>query len=299
MTELKDGEIVDIMFLEPDYPMFYKREIQDRNKEALKDAEVTGGEPDIVEMSYKDSGLEWRVCVLRRNNGEGEPNMVTVDIESEEITLPHFPIFSSVLVWGATQHYKRKTKDGRKIGDWIREIGSTKIENGNPKITNLFPSVREHKVNEKEEERREKWRKIISWWNGLSEEEAKETLNGYIARKMLVYHKIDDDKCEYMEIKPGVIVRAKVMKKEGNRFFNLIAFSYAHKTDEGWVRDYYSKGGISNEFGPIVAEKLLKAFSDMITNAENKRNFEKSVEETRKHLKSFEEDEIEDTPWEE
>lgn len=298
--DLQDNEIVDIMFLDYDIPRFYKIEHGKKMEAAIKEAEATGTEFKPTELTFQNSGIEWRVAVIRRAGVDHiyqEPNELVFELGADFVTPPKYVAMSSVTVWSPPVHYTRQLNDGRKIGDWIREGGGDDFINENPRIIELFPSVNNEKDHTAEQKRLADWNMVTSWWTGLSEKEAIEALNNYVARKMLVYKKPETqgENVEYMPIQKGTIVRACITrgKNTNSKYFNVKAFEFPKKNDAGkWERKYYSNGGIYNEHGPVIGQHIIDAFAKIKAEYEEKQKQKLEAE-------AQQDNHDDETPWEE
>lgn len=81
----------------------------------------------------------------------------------------------------------------------------------------------------KENDRLAKWTKIANLWSELNEDKAYDELLQGLSRRMLLLTKTDK-KATYVAPKPGMLFSAKVNKREGSKYFDLVFFEYDKAT---------------------------------------------------------------------
>lgn len=284
--ELQNGEIVIGLIVEKTLPRKYLNTYFKEVNEAKKNATLMGTEYVPKHANYKDGGIELTALIMFRSRENRTPDEITIEMkrnakqEIEGIVLPDYPCWTKIFQQTPIQIYNSGF-DSQQKG------GSEKVDkNGNPFINKLLPSAQEatkwvnnkpvklsdidpdkepelfDSLNIEERFRQEEWGKVLNGYKAMSEEQAAKALHEHLARRLLLVKDIDGKKIEYAMPAVGMLFQAKVKRKEGSKYFELIAFDW-NKDETMW--NIYSNLGVevSTDLAAL-APRLKQAIQDKI-----------------------------------
>lgn len=210
----------------------------------LNKAAALGMQPVDVPYSPKNYGLAVEYAVV----SVGEEKIITGF--GEAIKLPSYPHTGKINQLPLTQVFSRSLElwnAGKEFGyNFQKQGGGDTISSGKPNIVNLHPNPNIEKdwdsgvsaktvpegqeakyadLLTKENDRLAKWTKIANLWSELNEDKAYDELLQGLSRRMLLLTKTDK-KATYVAPKPGMLFSAKVSKREGSKYFDLVFFEY-------------------------------------------------------------------------
>ena len=310
----KDGEYVEIMFLDTSFPKKELEKFAKEQEEKKKKAEIIGKKGfKEIEPSAKHLGINWRVCVLKRNltiNDKGEiiDGEKLINVNNGIIEFPNFQHIFYLNQPTPERVLKAESKKGFKYGSliWGRG-GSEMLDNeGNIKLAYIFPSTRpaqmydkekekfitannipddeeEHYENllRREEERIEEWNKILEEWNKMKPEDCEKFLNQGISLRYLLktYHD-DDDELSVMYHLPQKGMRAFLRIDRPKKFANLAAFGKIEKDDGSKEEIIFNKWDIElpNDKSKKLADLIITQKDDLdLISEENDNEDENDV----------------------
>jgi len=301
-NDLKTGEIVDAIIIGMDYPRAHLKQIDDMNKTNKEDAEVTGAEYIPLEPTYKDSGIEFTIAILARNDGEDKIWKPTK--ENDALIKPGYPAVATFTVYSPRALYQLRGKKGNKIGDMHKMGGGDEINriSGKPEVVALYPhcvlkeklpkgadftsartyaEIPEDELRimpdlvKEETKRRADWKELLLQWTDYDEEQCYKELLEYSARRLFLFdpEMMKIGKVEYLPPKIGMIFKTSIDRYvENNGYFNIKGYPGS----SGWKRSVvgqwepivYSTGAVYNEFGAILANKINQARLNKIIEEE-------------------------------
>ena len=211
----------------------------------LKKAAALGMQPVDVPYNAKNYGLAVEYAVV----SVGDEKIITG--YGDQIKLPNYPHTGKINQLALTQVFARSLElwnNGKEFGYNFQKQGGGDTLNSakSPNIVNLHPNPniekdwdsgvsaktvpvgQEEKYSDllnKEAERLNKWNKVCEQWQDLSEQDAEDQLLQGLSRRMLLYTKTDK-RIFYVAPKPGMMFQAKISKREGSKYFDLVFFEY-------------------------------------------------------------------------
>lgn len=305
--ELQNGETVIGLIVEKTLPRKYLNGYFKEVNEAKKNAALMGTEYVPQKATYKEGGIEMTALIMFRSREDSTPNEITVEMkrnakqEVEGIVLPDYSCWTKLFQQTPIQIYNSGFDSQQKGG------GEKVDKNGNPYINKLLPSAQEATrwINDKpvklsdvdpdkepelynelmidERSRQEEWNRVLQAYKNMTEEQAAKAVHEHFARRFLLVKDIDGKNVEYAMPAVGMLFQAKVKRKEGSKYFELIAFDW-DKIGRTW--NIYSNLGVdvSPELAAL-APKFKQAIQDKI--AQFKSNDEAETEEEKMNIENL------------
>jgi len=248
---LKDGTIVDVLVLSVGPSASGLALLQANQEIELKRAAALGMDPASLDYSYKLYGMSVDYAII----SAGDDRIVTGSAGNYK--LPNYNHTGKITQLSLMEVYNRSKalhQQGKEYGYNFQKQGggNSFATNSYPAIVNLHPNPNIEKdwdsgvsvanisdsdrekyaeLLGKEANRLAKWETVADSWNQLTEEQAVTELKEGLARRLLLYTKTGN-KPVYVEPTPGMVVKAKVVRRAESKYFDLVLFAYdkANKT---------------------------------------------------------------------
>lgn len=305
---LQHGELCDWIITDITFPPAYLKELAELNNERKKDAEALGDTYKPLKPTYKDGGMAIKVAAVRRKIVENPDGTTTSQVvwkdDGDGLLAPDYVATATFQHLPPQKHLTIEGKNGR-YGDMFSWGGGKDLKDGKPSRTMLFESVKPIKEKtkdgsyisvsdltpgqaeqyatliNKENNRKNSWKKLISMWEEASEEDRETFLMNIIAKRLFICN-ITDGKPEYLKLTEGIVFRAFVERNGNSIYPNITATIYDASSNKSLMHNFYACKYPSETMLTFVKE-VGKAIQRKIVESREKEKaaLAKSEEEYR------------------